>query len=365
MHHVKAVGALRALCRLGLPAEQFMPALLEALHDVVPSHRNLFDWTDEQTRLVRYFFEGPLDAKIAQHYFDEFHNRREIEAMLPFAALIELPSGVRAAHEIEHPRFYGSALYHEIWRPQGLHTRLEAVLRGPGGHLLGSLVLYRGPGDPSFTRRDEDRLAAVLPDIAAAVLACGRAATDEPHLPAPGACETLLLTADGRVCHTSAGAHSLLLLADGGVSRDRLSRPLHDLVGGLLRLLLVRLARAHPQHGAAAVATMLQSTDSGPLRASATRLAPLDGGQPLVHVALQRLEPHRVALHRALTRLALPPGQAAVCRELYHGRSHAEIAQRLGIAPATVVDHVRKVYGTLNVRSALELRAVLDSRMGA
>ena len=74
-------------CRLmvsGMPraaAEVLVPAYLEALHQVVPSARNHFDWTDEQGRLVRYFIEGAIDADLAQLYFDEFHNKRDAEAM--------------------------------------------------------------------------------------------------------------------------------------------------------------------------------------------------------------------------------------------------------------------------------------------
>ena len=62
---------------------------------------------------------------------------------------------IRSAQELENDAFFGSALYNEIWRPQGLHTRLEAVVRNAGGRPLGSLVLYRGPGERSFSREDE------------------------------------------------------------------------------------------------------------------------------------------------------------------------------------------------------------------
>ena len=55
--------------------------------------------------------------------------------------------------------FFGLALYNDIWRPQGFHARLEAAVRGRQGRLIGSLVQYRGPGDPRFTRDDERRLA--------------------------------------------------------------------------------------------------------------------------------------------------------------------------------------------------------------
>ena len=88
----RSLVALQALCDLGLHPEVLVPAFLEALHSVVPSSRNLFDWTDEQGRLVRYFIEGPIDAQIAQLYFDEFHNRREAEVMPAFDSLRRSPA---------------------------------------------------------------------------------------------------------------------------------------------------------------------------------------------------------------------------------------------------------------------------------
>ena len=42
----------------------------------------------------------------------------------------------------------------------------ETVVRGRGGQLLGSLVLYRGPDDPEFTAADERQLADLLPLVA-------------------------------------------------------------------------------------------------------------------------------------------------------------------------------------------------------
>jgi DNA-binding NarL/FixJ family response regulator len=87
------------------------------------------------------------------------------------------------------------------------------------------------------------------------------------------------------------------------------------------------------------------------------------GQPPLAQVTLTRLEPHRVALERALRRLPVTPGQIAVCRELYAGATHAQIGDKLGVAPATVIDHVRKVYRTLDLRSAQDLRMVLDQRI--
>ena len=71
-----------------------------------------------------------------------------------------------------------------------------------------------------------------------------------------------------------------------------------------------------------------------------------------------------MALQRALRSLPLTAGQMAVCRELVQGHSQADIGRRLGVATATVVDHVRKAYQALDVRSVLELRAVVDGPVG-
>jgi DNA-binding CsgD family transcriptional regulator len=358
--------ALRALCQQQLPAATLVPALLEALHGVVPSARNLFDWTDDDGRLLRYYVEGPIDTALAQLYFDEFHNRLECEAMPAFQALRDRPAGVSGPGELDRAGFHDSALYHEIWKPQGLHSRLEAVLRGPTGRLLGSLVLYRGPHDAAFTAAEQHRLARLLPLLSGALDAAaadGQAAPDDgPHLPAPEPAETLLVAPDGRPCHASPGALRLLLMAEGGASPEALARTPRDLAQPLLADVLPRLRhRPHDE---------VRICHSGPggLLAVGARLlqgVATDGpaGQPLVHLHLRRLEPHRVALERALRGLPLTPGQLAVCRALDQGLPQPRIGQRLGVAPSTVVDHVRKAYRALDLHGAGELRALLDARI--
>lgn len=367
MKPARAITAIRALCSLRLHAEVLVPAVLEALHQLVPSQRNLFDWTDSQGRLVRYFIEGPIDAEIARLYFAEFHNRREAEAMPRFDALRRLPAGVRSADELEHAAFFRSALYNEIWRPQGFHTRLEAVLRARDGGLIGSLVLYRGPGEARFTPADEQHLAAVVPAFAAALQAHGPAQADDQHVPSPDPAETLLLTLQGELCHASPGAERLLLMAEGGLTPERLAAGWAGRQGRLLPMLLCRLrerALARPAQLLAPPPSIVHETPAGQFVASGQLLRATQGGQPpLAQVTLRRLEPHRVALERALRSLPLTPGQVAVCRGLYQGQTQAQIGQQLGVTPATVIDHVRKVYRTLDLASAHELRATLDARI--
>ncbi len=366
----RGMAAIAELCALGLQAEALVPAVLEALHQVVPSSRNLFDWADASGRLVHYYFEGPIDATIAQLYFDEFHNRREAEAMPAFDALAQRPMGIHSAAELNHAEFFNSALYHEIWRPQGLKYRVEAVLRGQGGALIGSLVLYRGPGEPCFKPEEERRLAQVLPVFAQGLASSAVVEPKTHHVPSPEPSESLILDLQGSVHYATPGVHRLLLLALGGIGQSSVSQPLDWLARQTLSPLLQRLREqtsAGAGHGAPLPRWQWPTSELnfanawGRFAIQARLLQATGQGAPsLVQADIHRHEPYSVALARKLRSLPLTPGQAAVCSALVQGKSQAQIADQLGVAPATVVDHVRKSYLALDVRTVLELRALLD-----
>lgn len=356
----KAIAAFKATCQVDLPTATLVPVLLEALHEVVPSSRNLFDWTDDDGRLLHYFIEGPVDEAVARHYFEVFHNRLEAQAMPAFGSLRTAAAGIRSASELDHGRFFESALYHEIWRPQGFRYRVEAVVRGSRGQLLGSLVLYRGPGERCFSAREEQTLGELLPHIADAIERQKPAPDVQRHIPRPQASQLLLIDLRGRVCHASPGARRLLMLARGGITRERLDMPLDLLAGPLLDLLL-RQMRLHDKPAGPHLLT--QDNAWGAFTFAATPLVPMPGAEPLVQVMIHWSEPHQVALQRALRRLPITPGQAVVCRALYEGQAQTQISQQLGVSPTTVIDHVRKVYRALDVRSALELRSRIEQAM--
>lgn len=353
-----------------------IPALLEALHGVIPSARNLFDWTDDEGRLLRYFFEGPVDTAIAQLYFEQFHNRKEVACMPAFGSLREAPMGVRCAGELDHPAFFDSELYNEVWRPQGLRTRLEGIVRSRSGRLMGSLVLYRGPGETPFGTRDEALLATLLPMVAGALErpspACD-ATPRELHVTGPEPAETLLLDLHGRVLHGTPGAARLLMLADDGLSRDTLQRTLGERVKRLFGRLILQLGeRARLQPAAlprAGWPSLTMFNAFGRFDAHSALLWSPDAGNargaPLLQIVVRRLEPRPVALHRVLRQLPISPGQASVCVALYAGQAQTDIARSMGVAASTVVDHVRKLYRTLEVSGSAELRELLDQRIGA
>ncbi len=374
----RALLSLRNLCASGWRAELLIPALLEALHELIPSTRNLFDWTDTEGRLVRYFIEGPVNTEIAQLYFDRFHNLEEAQHMPPFNSLREARIGVRGAGELNRPEFLASALYNDIWRPQGFRTRIEGVVRSREGTLLGSLVLYRGPGELPFSAKDESMLALVLPLLASALERAARADGDphEKFVFGPEAPETLLLDVNGKLIHASQGATRLMMLADDGLAQSTMQRSLQERIQRLFSKLITQLSARALQERATLVAQAWPSLSVlnayGRFDAHGSILwpnpaAPKTSEQnlPLLQIALRRLELREVALHRVLRSLPISAGQASVCLALYAGRTQSEIAQTMGVATSTVVDQTRKLYQALDVRGSAQLRDFLDRRLGS
>jgi len=358
------MASLRALGALGLPAELFIPAALEMMHGIIPSLRNLFDWTDAQGNLIRYYFEGPIDPRIAAHYFEEFHNRREGDVMPTFRQAVTGRSVIRSAQELENSAFFGSALYNEIWRPQGLHTRLEAVVRDAGWRPLGSLVLYRGPGERSFSREDEQLLEQASRYVARGLEVPSAGLVAGEFVERRDRRAVLSLDAEGRLCHLSPDALKLLLLSHGDVTPDNVGRSHRREDFPTLSLLWQHHRRPAAPGSDGLVITVENAW--GRFVYESTPLAPLgDGAAPMLHVGIRQQEPYGLGLRRAIDALPLSPAQREVCALLHAGRSTSDIAASLSIAPATVADHVKKIYARLDVHSVHELSARIHRQVTA
>jgi DNA-binding CsgD family transcriptional regulator len=357
MKNAAPVAYIRELCSLGLAGELLIPSLLEAMHRVIPSARNLFDWVNAEGRIQRYYFEGPIDHRIARLYFDEFHNRREAEAMPKYVDVIRSDAPVRSAEELNHREFFESALYHEIWRPQRLHFRLEAIVRGGDGAPLGSLVLYREQGDRIFTRADEQMLQRLLPYLAHGL----QHQRERPLAYADDDRRTVLVNLDaaGRIVHLSRHAHKVLLLAHGDISPAAAGRdPVSDSFP-TLHLLHRQLSR--PDERSEAPCSLTLTNAWGQFEFRAERLEAIGGTDAaLIGITIEHHVPREVRELESLEAQPLSVVQKKVCALLLQGLSQPRIAERLGVSIHTVVDHIRKIYIKLDVHSADELRSRLS-----
>lgn len=352
----QSIATIRTLCTLGLPGEQLIPALLEAIHGIIPSARNLFDWTDRHGNLIRYYFEGPIDAEVTRHYFEEFHNKRESEVMPAFQQAVTGRVAIRGAAELANAAFFRSALYNEIWRPQRLHSRIEAIVKSSQDEPLGSLVLYREDGDRPFAPEHETLLAALVPYIARGLESANSLPRD--YVERHDRRAILNLSPEGELVSVSEDAHKMLLLAHGGITPDSASRTLaardYPTLGLLLQQVRQNAGASRRQ------VTLTVENAWGRFLFDAEPLLAAGGGTSLVHVSIAQHEPRAVAWRRSLERFSLSVAQREVVTLLRAGYSQPEIAAALLIAPSTVADHVRKIYARLDVHSVRELWQRLD-----
>jgi DNA-binding CsgD family transcriptional regulator len=363
MKHSAGLAALRALCQAGLPSEAFVPAALEALHGIVPSYRNLFDWTDDAGNLVRYYFEGPIDHGVASHYFQEFYNRREAEVMPQFRRAMHARTSVRSAEELDNPLFFRSALYNEVWRPQRLHARVEALVRNPRGRTLGSLVLYRAPGDPKF-RRDEEKLLGHAAAYLAHGLEEGEHAQCVCDYSATAARKAFVsMDGHGQMVQLSSDALKLLMLAHGDVTPEAVSRSPRREDFPTINLLCRQHERSQGLGGEAKSVTVENAW--GRFVFEPEPMTPVHAGDlPMLQVVVTQFEPRVVTVRRALDRLPLSPAQREVCALLHRGQSQAQIARALNVGMTTVADHVRKIYAKLDIHSVARLSARIGELAG-
>ena len=308
------MASLRALSALGLPAELFIPAALEMMHGIIPSLRNLFDWTDAQGDLIRYYFEGPIDPRIAAHYFEGVPQpaRRRRDADLPPGGHGAL-GDPQCAGTRERRLLRVGAVQRDL-AAAGPHTRLEAVVRNAGGRPLGSLVLYRGPGERSFSREDEvlleqaSRYVARGLEVPSAGLVAGEFVERRDRR------AVLSLDAEGRLCHLSPDALKMLLLSHGDVTPDNVGRT-HRREDFLT---LSLLWQHHRRPGAPGHDGLVITVENawGRFVYESTPMAPLgEGAAPMLHVGIRQQEPCGLGLRRALStrRCRLRSARSARC----------------------------------------------------
>jgi DNA-binding CsgD family transcriptional regulator len=264
---------------------------------------------------------------------------------------------VRSAAELDRPSFFRSDLYNEIWRPQRLHTRVEAIVRGVRGRPLGSLVLYREKGAPSFTREEEALLGDLVPYVARGLE--GESALALDFVARRERRAVLDLDGDGTLLHLSEDAHKMLLLSHGGITPQSAGRaPLGPEFATLA--MLADQIRSHERASRHQVVLTVDNAWGRFVFEAQPMLSAREGASAAIHVSIQHQEPRVVAWRRALAGLHLSIAQTEVCALMRAGYTQQQIAAALGVAPSTVADHVKKIYGRLEVHSVRELCARVD-----
>jgi hypothetical protein len=153
LKNTKALSHIRQLCNLGVESHSVMPAVMQALHTLIPSSHNVFIWTDPQ-------------GQPADRYCEVYSPVVQLAHAQNLAGKPDLAAIVRNGKPVgnmQHrpPEFYASPYYNEVHRPMRARRSLDAVVRTASG-AQGVLILHRD-SDVPFTDAEAQDLEGILP----------------------------------------------------------------------------------------------------------------------------------------------------------------------------------------------------------
>jgi DNA-binding CsgD family transcriptional regulator len=241
---------------------------------------------------------------------------------------------IRTWTDLDPGRSYlKSALYHELYVPNGIRNQIAFLLPAPPGVRIGLGISRDGP---RFDRRERALLAELRPHLfhLFRLVSHAEARKQRDLALADDGWSVVLVDRTGAVVEShpvavAIGAAAGLDLRVGARLSDG---PLWSAITGGLESRSLRLgsvARTHLATGPAPVEVRLLRSSIGP------------------HVLWIR-EPNRVTVHDAAA-LGLTPRQAQIALLLADGLTNQQIGRRLEIAPGTVRKHLEAVFERLDV----------------
>ncbi|MCC8249230.1 helix-turn-helix transcriptional regulator [Saccharothrix luteola] len=333
----RAVGARReiaALAAAGLGVVELHRAAIDVVERVVPTDLTCWASLDPDTAVISTMTSGPNPIPAE---YEPLLAACEYGGGEPhtFAELARRPEPVARLSDVPRREVARSGRLNEVWRPLGLGHELRAVFRVDGTCWAAAGMVRRG----EFTDREVGFVASIAPALAAATRVAARTGAHR----AGGEPAIVVVGPDGEPRAATAAARTWREELDA-IAPGRFAVVLRAVVTG---------ARAAP---------------SGTFRA---RVRDASGGWVLVQAGRLIAEDDRetvVTVERAsggellgllLAAYGLTAREREVCHEVIAGRSTSDIAARLTISAHTVQDHLKSVFGKVDVRSRGELVAKL------
>jgi DNA-binding CsgD family transcriptional regulator len=348
LKNTKALSHIRQLCNLGVESHSVMPAVMQALHTLIPSSHNVFIWTNPQGQPVDRYCEV-YSPVVQLAYAQNLAGKPDLAA---------IARDGKAVGNMQHrpPEFYASPYYNEVHRPMRARRSLDAVVRTASG-TQGVLVLHRD-SDDAFSDAEAQDLEGILPYLRNIWTLPSNHSSDIFAETADHG--TIICDGSGRVHCRSTSASQMLLMAQ---TQGVLSKPESpaDLPIELMAIVhrLVDLRASDPL-GCVPALQVRNRWGQFVFRAmwldgmvdSAT---PYGASDALVSISVWRQEPLAVSVVRGFQDSPLSPKQRDVALRLVVGRSAEEIVTELSISATTYKDHLRKIYEKLGISKRADL----------
>ena len=337
----RAVAAVQRACRTGTGPVGVERAVAAALRTAVPYDAWCGLTLDPASSLPTGGFH---DEGVPARYLSrlvEIETRADDHLALP--TLARAPGAATTLAEATGGQPDRSAHYRDVLHPAGLEHELRVLLRS-GATTWGALILFRSPATGAFTTADMALATTATRDVARAIRrellldeTRERAEPDGPGL--------LLLDSDLNPLHATAVAQRWLDRLDDSVDTAR----------GLPWCVI--LLAGHAMRTDSPARNSVRTRDGRWLTLHAERL----GDSSPVSVIIEPTRPVEIA-QLVADAYGLTRRERDVVQLLASGHSRHEIAVSLNLSPHTVDDHVKRVFGKLDVHSRSELtyRLFLD-----
>jgi DNA-binding CsgD family transcriptional regulator len=337
----RAVAAVQRACRTGTGPVGVERAVAAALATAVPYDAWCGLTLDPASILpTGGFHEEGVPAPYLPRLV-EIETRGDDVLALPNLARAREAATTLAEATGGHPD--RSSHYRDVLRPAGLEHELRLLLRS-GGTTWGALILFRSPATGTFTTADLALATAATRDVANAIrremVLDETRERDEPD--GPG---LLLLDADLTPLHATTAARRWLERHDDSVDAAR----------GLPWCVITLAGRALSTDTPAR--NRIRTRDGRWLTLHAERL----GSTSQVSIIIEPTRRVEIA-QLVADAYGLTRRERDVVQLLASGHSRHEIAVSLNLSPHTVDDHVKRLFGKLDVHSRSELtyRLFLD-----
>lgn len=344
---------IRQLACMGLDGATIMPTLLERIQKIAPSHFQLFLWVDREHEISNmYSPDLPTVAPIAKLYLEEFVNKKERAVKPSFSEVLRSYRGTLSWERFQTKEFFRSEFFNLVLRPLEARHMLGTLIHDQD-RALGELMLWRAPREKAYSDREAQALASIIPYLAHAT----RVRTPE-KLQFTGTADRglIIVNRKGEIEQACPHARNLLFwathaqIAEASMRRHEI-KLLPPPVAHLVKA-LTSIAQGRP----APVPVLRYRNSWGHFVFRGYSLSPGEVTQHCVFgLTIEREEPLALALWARMKSYGLSLRQSEVCRLLVLGCTYADIARRLSIRPHTVVDHVRTIYGKLQVSARAEL----------
>jgi DNA-binding CsgD family transcriptional regulator len=345
----RAQERIRLASRAGLDVASFLDDASAALASAVPNENHLngpYWYTlDPESRLITSDYGGEgcklnTSEVMRWEYLDDDVNK--------YSEVLGHPCGVQTLHEVTRGKPERSRIYREYMAVEGIAQEMLVALGTSTGEFWGTVRLNRLPGQPEFAADELAFMAAVAPDLAEGIrrgLVVGEA-TDPDRPDAPG---LIIVDADGEIVSLSARATRWIERLPGRSARGSLPASIASAASAAL-------ACARGEDPAEESTALVRSVDGCWISVHGTVIG--GGRTPTAAVIIEPAHPDRItpllmAIH------GLTPREREVTRLVLQGRSTTQIANRLGMSPHTVQQHLKGIFEKVGVRSRRELVGAL------